>query len=100
MKVSIGEAVILAAEISLLLERICHKVEIVGTIRQGRATVEEIELVAVPKDLKEFGKEIDKVFTQVLEHDQHELVARYEGMKVIVTKTESMAWNFAIKEAV
>lgn len=60
----LADAVPIASAILLRLKPYCHRIEVAGSIRRGKAEVGDIELVAIPKMLPQydmFGKQFDEL---------------------------------------
>lgn len=99
-KVSIGEAVIVASEVFLQLRDYCHKIEIVGSLREKASVVDEIELLVVPKDAAEFREVVQKVFPTVIAENELEIQVVYDSMSVTLTKVTGANYNVAFEALV
>lgn len=62
-RIPLAEAQTLAREIADLLAPVCERIEIAGSMRRGRATVADIELVVVPR----IDQEASGLFDDIVE---------------------------------
>jgi len=80
----------IATKLSSMLESLCEKVTIVGSIRRGKDMVGDIDIVVIPKDLNEF---IDSV-KEIIDYEyggKKKIFGMFEGrpINIFVTNPES-----------
>lgn len=95
-KVTIGYAVIMACEVYGQIMDYCDKVEIVGSVREQKPEIDEIELLVLPKSEESLHARIIQIGARVMSNDAYETIIDYEGVQIVITKAKNETWNAAL----